>query len=184
MQSLSLQCAVSDLAALAQSYTIDDRELDAIKAGRDGQAQGWLEADQFIAIAKWKSARPTRLYWKNTENSVRCVTKSAFAATGDMDRVVLLTELHGVNVRTATAILHLAHADGYPLLDVWAMTAMGYTRGETEKWDELDWLRVWPTYVAACRKLSCDTSMDMRTLDRALWKYGERAGSRRRKTKL
>ena len=156
---------------------IDDK---AIAAGNAARERGWLTEDEFLTIAKWKSPRPTSYYRRNTGDVIRLTSARALATSHELECVLVLTGLYGVNVRTASAIVHLSHREPFPLLDAWGLTAFGIERTETERWDELAWLRIWPEYVRACRAIRERTGQDMRSLDRALWTFGEAIGSKRR----
>jgi hypothetical protein len=159
---------------------LESRVMDLGAAAGD---RGWLKREEFLNIAKWKSARPTPHYEKNSNEAVIKVSKLAFSATHDLEKILLLTDLDGVRVRTATAILHLCFPKQFPLLDIWSVAAMGISRDKAEKWGELDWLRVWPDYAKNCRAYALNSGHDLRSIDRALWAYGEQAGSKRtRKT--
>ena len=154
---------------------------EVIAAGIAAKQRGWLTEEEFLKIATWKSPRPTPRYRQNAEETIKTKSARAFATSHDLECVLTLTGLSGISVRTATAIVHLCHRDPFPLLDVWALTAFGIDRTVTERWDELGWLRIWPEYVVACRAIQCRTGHDMRTIDRALWAFGEKVGSKRNK---
>jgi|SRR5579884_1636738 len=152
----------------------------AIAAGNSARERGWLTEEEFLTIAKWKSPRPAPYYRRNTSDAIRLTSARALATSHELECVLVLTGLCGVNVRTASAVVHLSHREPFPLLDVWGLTAFGIERTETERWDELAWLRIWPEYVRACRAIRERTGKDMRNLDRALWTFGEAIGSKRR----
>ncbi len=61
-----------------------------------------------------------------------------------------------------SAILHLYHKDDYPIYDQHALRAIGEPQEES----------VWESYVEFCRKVVKDNKVDMRTLDRALYRFG------------
>jgi hypothetical protein len=169
MYSLSLKFSESEIAVWAKKYDDDDR--DALTAATAAKSRGFLQYDEFIEIAKWKSSRPMRFYQRNSHSEVVDLTSRAFTCRHNLECVVTLTNLVGVRVRTATAILHLCHPDPYPLLDFRAMNAMGIPQTTTSRWDDLDWLKIWPQYVQICRQIADRTGCDMRTIDRALWAY-------------
>lgn len=179
MITLKLQFPRNEIEALQHSYTVDEKELEAIRLGRAAGIARQMCRKEFLPIAKWKSPRPAQLHDENREGVVRAITKQSFAAVNDVEKVLILTELRGVSVRTATAILHLCFPCDYPLLDVWAMEAFGVTREPTGKWTDLDWLRIWPAYILECRELRDLTGHDLRTIDRALWAFGKKSGSSR-----
>jgi hypothetical protein len=77
---------------------------------------GYLRRDDFLAICRWKSPRPTRYYEYNREDFIEATTRIAFSTSNEQLRVQVLTLLRGVKLRVASAILHVAHKDRYPIL--------------------------------------------------------------------
>jgi len=77
----------------------------------------------------------------------------------------ILGILNGVSWPTASVILHFFHADPYPIIDYRALWSISL---EVPKQYTFDF---WMRYVDFCRKLTESCSLDMRTRDRALWKY-------------
>ena len=65
----------------------------------------------------------------------------------------------------ASVILHFAFPDRYPILDRFAMAAVGSTPFYSfERWEQ---------YCELCRKVAADSGLTMRTLDKALWQIGK-----------
>ena len=82
-------------------------------------------------------------------------------------RIETLTIIDGVQWSMASVVLHLFHADPYPILDFRALWSVGLdvpTPYTFEFW--------WP-YVKLCRAIFAERGVDMRTLDRALWQYSK-----------
>jgi hypothetical protein len=87
----------------------------------------------------------------------------------------VLTQLQGVLIPVASVLLHLAHRDPYPILDVRALWSLGVDEQPSYYSFELWW-----AYTETCRALASQAGVDMRTLDRALWQYSrDRQGIRR-----
>lgn len=186
--SLKLIFAEAEIETLASEYCVAkteseqkqlDEEREVMKLAKDAGQRGQLTRAEFVRIARWKSQRPLQRYQQNPDEQVEAVTQRAFALQNDSEKVIALTELRGVKVRTATAILHMCFPTSFPLLDVWAMVSLGVGRQTTEQWDELDWLRIWPSYIDVCRAIAARNPFDLRTIDRAVWAFGEEKESRR-----
>ena len=68
----------------------------------------------------------------------------------------------------ASVLLHFFHPDPYPIIDyraLWSLTLdqkSGYYAFED-----------WWIYVDACRSLSNEAGVNMRTFDRALWQFSK-----------
>jgi len=138
--------------------------------GNNARRFGVLQREEFLAIARWKSARPSKRHAMNDDEIVREVTQFAFSTRNEHLRLTSLTLLSGVAHRTASAILHLGHRDPYPLMDVRAFWSLGMDKAPK------DWAAIWPEYVGVCRGISSKAKVDMRTLDRALWGFSESMG--------
>ena len=67
---------------------------------------------------------------------------------------------------TASVLLHLAHRDPYPILDVRAIWSLG-----VEKQPSSYSFEFWWAYTAKCRSLAMEAGIPMRVLDRALWQF-------------
>ena len=78
----------------------------------------------------------------------------------------LLTLLDGVRVPTATALLAIALPDRHTVLDVRsteALSRLGW-------WDGAGGYR---RYLDVCQRLAERAGVDLRTLDRALWRWSK-----------
>ena len=129
-----------------------------------------LTKSDLITLSYWaKNARNIHRIKSNNDDFVKERTGFALSsATADPDRV----RLKGVGWAVASAILHWFHQDHYP---IWSGPArysvrLDETRG-TQKPGE------WEAYVKFCRKLAKENKVDMRTLDRALWKHYDDEGA-------
>lgn len=130
-----------------------------------------LSKDEFVRICDWKSKRPHNRREKNTLDLIKEVTEIAFCKNCDEKlRILVLTILDGVGIRTASAILHLAfHNDpnGYPLMDVRALRAL-----TDKKYKENAYTSdLWKEYTDFCREKATRFGVTLRTLDRALWQW-------------
>jgi|SRR6516162_7529688 hypothetical protein len=99
-------------------------------------------------------------------------TEKAFRAESDIEAIVLLTGLRGVNVRTATALLHFGRKERPPILDVNALTALNAPLSCRQSGDALRDLRIYPCYAASVRRIRQQLNVPMRSLDKALFIIG------------
>ena len=130
--------------------------------------RGHLTYKDFIALCNWKSPRNRKRFTSNPSDLVKEVTGIALSpSTSPKLAIEILTLLSGVGWPTASVILHFCHRDAYPILDfraLWSVSADVPTRYTYEFWE---------LYVKFTRQLARRAATDMRTLDRALWKYSE-----------
>jgi hypothetical protein len=128
--------------------------------------RGYLDKDTFMQIGDWKSPRPRPLRALNAPALVEEVTRLALSpATSPRQAIEELLRL-GVRWPTASVILHLCHTDPYPILDYRALWSLS-TDVPNYKY------AFWEAYTVFTRSMAIRASVDMRTLDRALWKYSE-----------
>ena len=129
--------------------------------------KGYLSKSELMIVAKWKAPRSAGHVKKNPEAYVEEITAFAFKTKNERSRIESLTVLDGVSWPTASVILHFFHRDQYPILDfraLWSASVKVPTQYSFSFW--------WP-YVEFCRDIANRSNVDMRTLDRAMWKYSE-----------
>lgn len=138
---------------------------------RDGiQERGYLTRDELHKVAYWKTRNifgRADLTLDNQDGFIREITQRAFTPIDDFEKLQSLTKLQGVGEPVASAILHLYNKEQYPILDPHALWSSG-----------LEWERrnsyprgLWLEYIKFCRDIANRNGKDMRTLDRALWRY-------------
>ncbi|MYB65236.1 hypothetical protein F4083_05355 [Candidatus Poribacteria bacterium] len=150
---------------IAQTYYIENftREKKLLELKESIYKQGHLTKSELEILAKWKSPRnANRIIKNNSEKLVKEKTSASFKATDPYESINPLRELKRIDWAIASAILHFFHKDKYPIYDIHALRAVGKEKGEG----------VWGRYVEFCRKVAKDNKVDMRTLDRALYRFG------------
>lgn len=137
-------------------------------------SQGHLDPWELYTVARWMlyehgedAAEPTR---NNANTHIMIATRQAFASNDDWEKLLYLTELEGVGQSVASAILHLYDERPYPILSSRALWSVGFERRQRREHP------FWPEYIAFCREIADRNGIDMRTLDRALWRYSYDGG--------
>ncbi|HEY6762747.1 MAG TPA: hypothetical protein VI318_24815, partial [Baekduia sp.] len=148
---------------LAERYSYAD-DAPARAAGEAAVDRGYYTREEFLAVVRWKSARVVPLAGENTAEDIEEMTRAAFAAGDELARVRALLELRGVGVPVASALLHFAFPDRYPILDFRALATLGDTRRRTTYVPD-----EWVEYLTRCRGLAERNGVSMRVLDKALW---------------
>jgi len=131
------------------------------------QKAGCLSQDQLHLVARWKSPRSAPRVLGNSDAYVREITEFALAAQDERSRIEALTVLDGVLWPTASVVLHVFHAEPYPILDFRALWSIG------EKVPAQYTFEFWHRYVQYSRRLAQTRKVSMRILDRALWQYSK-----------
>jgi hypothetical protein len=165
-----LRFAESEVRGWAKRYPAElDRRVEAI--GRGARGRGYLSLGDLQALGRWKTPRSAPLIARNDPEFVREVTGVALSTTSERLRIEVLTLLEGVNWPTASVILHFAHQDRYPIIDVRALWSLGVKAPPRYGFE------AWEGYVAFTRVVAGRLGVEMRVLDRALWQYSkERQG--------
>lgn len=151
--------------AMASEYsTSEDSEvLDVIHPRV--QARGFYDRADFETVGRWKSPRAIRCLERNSDSTIEYVTRTAFSAPDDL-RHRVLTLLDGVQQPMASALLMVWDPTEHTVYDVRAMRALrkhGYVSGPSVDYT---------VYREICLRLADEVSVDLRTLDRALYVDG------------
>jgi hypothetical protein len=162
--SFKIRFELSQLQSLAMRYSDDDTEVMELRA--QVVERGYLTQSEFLAICAWKSPRAMRFAKRNSSKLIEEITQIAFSARTEYLRIGALTLLHGVQIPTASAILHLTHNDLYPILDFRALWSLGVEVSPSAY--SVDF---WLAYIEECRRIAEKSKLSMRTVDRALWQY-------------
>lgn len=127
--------------------------------------RGHYEPDELAAVARWKTPRSQSRIASNTADDVLDITSTALAAPERVQHRVL-TLLVGVGVPTATALLAVVNPGRHTVLDVRSTESI-------RRLGEWDGAGGYEVYLQACRRLAARLDVDLRTLDRALWRWSK-----------
>lgn len=133
--------------------------------------RGYLTKCELIEVAEWVKSRRIDLVRKNKSDDVKEITYNAFRTTVDDSIRYLMGQtggLPGVSRITGSAILHWFHEGRYPIWDpnsIWSV--------QLDKSQYRNNFERWKAYVDFCRAKADEYEVYMRTLDRALKKYGQ-----------
>jgi hypothetical protein len=166
-KTMKVRFPVSQIKSWAQKYEYPREETSLLDLRSGVQEAGHITKDQLRMVARWKAPRSAGHIEGNTESYVKEITSWAFSANEDRSRIEVLTLLDGVLWPSASVILHLFHKEPYPILDYRALWSVGQ---EVPKQYSFSF---WWSYVVFCRAVARRNSVDMRTLDRALWQYSK-----------
>lgn len=163
-------------AFIRQNWARAARDLDGVKPLASFKAmgkKGYLTKDELKLIGEEKSPRRKALLDDNHEDKVPDVTRRAFTANSERQRIELLRSLHGVDVPTASAILSWTHPDRWPVIDQRAWRTLfehgivtGYKDGKGLKAVQ------WAVYVDAVYALQLELSdkrLSPQKIDRILY---------------
>jgi hypothetical protein len=146
------------------------KENELVRLKSEILVRGYLTKSDLAKIASWKAPRIAGHVQKNDEKYVIEITRFSFATENERVRIESLTLLDGVSWSMATVILHFFHRNRYPIIDFRAIKTISLS--QPKQYDFEFWWR----YVEFCRRSAEAFSVDMRTLDRALWQYSKDNG--------
>ena len=142
--------------------------------------RGYLTLDELAEVAYWKwYGAGTRVRTHNTPEMVERFTAAAIAHHDDARLATwILTYLHGVHVRMASAVLATLFPEEHTVLDrrAWsALVALGWAPdleelfGDRVPADFLDRCVTYEAYRLACAQKAAEFGVSLRALDRFLY---------------
>ena len=178
MASFELQPAKSELQQLAQQYwqKTGEKEHELEKAAFEAGAairKGDLSLVNLEIIVRWKSERVVHYLIGNSEEKIRkALAVAASPASSVRAAVEALTELRGIDISVASAILSAIHPERYAVLDFRALEALGHARHDVEFYEK---------FLAFCRQMAESGAVkpqgdlpgptQLHALERALWEW-------------
>lgn len=188
MAYFELQASELDLQQLAEQYweKIGEKEQELEKAAFEaGQAirNGDYSLANLETIVRWKSERVVHYLIANSEAHIRKILAvAASPETSTRGAINALTELRGIDLPIASAILATIDPERYTVLDFRALEALGHARHDVDFYVE---------YVGFCKHLAdCGVikpqpdlpgPTPLHALERALWEWSR---SRSEQTEL
>src|SRR5690606_818651 len=82
----------------------------------EARRRGHLDAELFLTLGLWKSARQRKNLASNSAEAVEHATRAAFALP-PREAITALKKLRGVALRMAVAMLHWMRPPEFPMLD-------------------------------------------------------------------
>ncbi len=164
---MRLKFPESEISKWANSYDCSQEEKALLELKPKILKLGYVDKIQLKQVAHWKSPRSASHIDKNSDEFVKDITTWSLSAKDERSKIEVLTLLDGVSWPSASVILHFFHYAPYPILDIRALWSVGM-----EINNQYSFSFWWP-YVEFCRQVVERNSLDMRTLDRALWQYSK-----------
>jgi hypothetical protein len=173
-----LQPAEAELQDLAEQYwqTSGEKEHELEKAAfeaGDAIRNGDYSLANLEAIVRWKSERAVQVLIGNSNEKIRRALALAASPESTTEIAVnALTELHGIDIVLASAVLAAIFPECYTVLDFRTLEALGHARHDVRFYEE---------YLAFCKRLAesnivtpqseLPAPTPLRTIDRALWEW-------------
>jgi len=165
--TFALQYDSSMVKPLAAEYKRDDPDAsdEAMEAAGKRIAEGNFSIDNLEIIYDWKSPRRRALLRLNSSERIERALKNALRAQDVGQAVCALTQLKGIGVKMASAILTAMDPDRYTVLDFRALQALG-----CEDHEEIEF---YVDYLAYCKEKAAELGVSLRDFDRANWQWSK-----------
>jgi hypothetical protein len=138
--------------------------------------QSYLAQKDLYDILNWKSPRIRHYANQNAPARIERITRHSFETTDEESRIESLLGqkggLRGVGYPVASAILHFAFPDKYPIMDFRVIRSLGMEQPLAYKFD------FWRRYCERLRRLSKKYGLSLRVVEKALWKFDKEQYSR------
>lgn len=133
---------------------------------------GFFTKSEFLRMCMWKSPRPQRHFMANSEDLIISISQQVFVTTCEAARIDLLTNLRGVGIPVASAILTLTNPRTYGVLDtrVWQLLYLYKTvsvKPLGTNFSTEDWLK----YIEELRRWANEFNVSARAIERTLYEY-------------
>lgn len=147
-------------------------EDEHLKILREAFDNGSWTVEDIEWIVRWKSSRSMGYFQRNDSEDVRECVERVLNVERVGRKIEILTQLDGVAVRMASAVLMFMDPDRFTVLDwrVWAVLhRMGYLPDEMPADPSVE---EYLLFLGACWALANEYDVSLRTLDRVLWSLG------------
>lgn len=139
---------------------------------RAARERGYLTKDEFVEICCWKSSRALRWYTANTADRIIAVTRKVLSTQHERRKIELLTDLKGVEIPTASAILTLTDPERYGVIDIRVRKVLyrfgavkENPKGQNFTFDQ------WHAYLKELRAFARLFATPARNVERTLFEY-------------
>lgn len=134
------------------------------------KSRGYFTKDEFLKMGMWKSPRPKQRYLRNSGRYVSSISKKVFSARSEEDRIGLLTNLDGVSIPTASAILTLVDPKNYGVIDIRVWQVLYLYGSANEKPNGTNFsLDNWLFYLNTIRSYAKKFDVTARDIERTLF---------------
>ena len=138
-----------ELGTLIELFLDDEEDSDTLvvlRALRPSVKRGYMTLSELKTLCRWKSPRAIALVSRNSAYLVRRRTGTAFSSRSERQKLAALTDLQGVSVPMASAVLTLTSPKRYGVIDIRVWQVLGRTGSVSRHpngtgFDFRDWYR-------------------------------------------
>lgn len=141
-----------------------------IRALRPARKRGYLTPSELERVCRWKSARAIKHIKSNPPSRVRSATRRALATRSEGKRLQELTNLSGVSIPMASAILMLLHPRRYGVIDIRVWQLLHAVGAVTKKSSGVGFsFNNWYQFLMIIRHFSKRLKVGARDIERSLF---------------
>lgn len=145
-----------------------DLENQLFLMGKEIKKRGYLVKDEFLSICLWKSRRPKNLYKLNSNETIIKKTKQAFKEIDELKKISALTDLKGISIPTASAILTVVDPQNYPIIDERCIQSLKNLK--VIPWESIS-VKNWIEYLSIIRNLAFENNKTPRDIEKGLFAF-------------
>jgi hypothetical protein len=133
--------------------------------------RGYLSKPELVKVCRWKSPRAIKHIQRNRADTIKKVTRAAFATRSEQKKLLFLTSLYGVSVPMASSILMLTNPTRYGVIDirVWQLLFEMGTVNSNPDGKGFDFNQ-WYRYLMIIRYFAKKYKVDARDIERTLFR--------------
>lgn len=178
MAYFELQPAEADLQQLAEQYWQKAGEKEqqleqaAFEAGQSIR-NGEFTLANLEVIVRWKSERVVHYLIANSNEKIKgALAVAASPGSSTREAINALTDLRGIDLPIASAVLAAIAPERYTVLDFRALEALGHARHNVEFYEEY---LAFCKHLADCKIIEPQNNLPgptaLHALERALWEW-------------
>lgn len=167
-----------DLRALLENELLTDEDSEAAALMQElahAKEDHKVSRGEFLRMCMWKSPRPKNHYEKNTDSDIQETFTKVFGTKSEQRRITLLTDLYGVEIPTASAILTLTDPDNYGVIDIRVWQLLYALKSVTSKPGGQGFtFKNWFHFLSKLRFFAKEFTVPVRRIERSLFEYQKR----------
>ena len=157
-----------EIASEKQYQEEEPKQLTQLPTAFENGTWTWEDLEW---IVRWKTHRSIGYFNRNDPEKVDEVITEVVDTPSTEQKVDLLTDLSGVQIKMASAFLLFMNPEKYTVIDSRAGAVL-LREGHITSNPDNPSIKEYINYLDVCRGLADDYDVDLRTLDRALWVLG------------
>lgn len=149
-----------------------DEESERLKTLPVAFEEGTWSREDIEWIVRWKSNRSIGYFDRDVHEDIEEHVNNVLSANSVSEKVTVLTGLHGVQVRMASAILLFVNPDRFTVLDWRAWDVLHKNGYLPDEMPDDPTVEDYLLYLGVCWAIANEYDVNLRTLDMALWALG------------